>query len=35
MDNIFGQLIDNVILNGLPAQQALQQAQAQAAAVGN
>jgi len=35
MDNIFGQLIDNVILNGLPAQQALQQAQAQAQAVSN
>jgi multiple sugar transport system substrate-binding protein len=31
MDNIFGQMIDNVILNGLPAQQALQQGQQQAA----
>jgi len=33
MDNIFGQMIDNVILNGLPADQSLQQAQAQAAAI--
>ena len=33
MDNIFGTMIDNVILNGLPASQAIQQAQAQAAAI--
>jgi multiple sugar transport system substrate-binding protein len=33
IDNIFGNMIDNVILNGLPARQALEQAQAQAAAV--
>ncbi|HVY67402.1 MAG TPA: sugar ABC transporter substrate-binding protein [Patescibacteria group bacterium] len=33
MDDIFGRLIDNVILNGVPAQQALSQAQAQAAAL--
>jgi multiple sugar transport system substrate-binding protein len=35
MDNIFGNMIDNVILNGLPADQALQQAQAQASAISN
>ncbi len=34
MDNIFGQLIDNIILKGLPPQQALTQAQAQASAIG-
>jgi multiple sugar transport system substrate-binding protein len=34
MDNIFGQLIDSVILKGLPTQQALEQAQAQASAIG-
>ena len=33
MDNIFGNMIDSVILNGLPASQALEQAQAQAAAI--
>jgi ABC-type glycerol-3-phosphate transport system substrate-binding protein len=33
MDNIFGSMVDNVILNGLPAQQALLQAQQQAAAI--
>lgn len=33
IDNIFGNTIDNVILKGLPAQQALEQAQAQASAV--
>jgi multiple sugar transport system substrate-binding protein len=33
IDNIFGNMIDNVILNGLPANQALEQAQAQAQAV--
>jgi multiple sugar transport system substrate-binding protein len=33
LDNIFGQLIDNVILKGLPADRALEQAQAQASAV--
>ena len=31
MDDIFGQAIDNVILNGLSSQQALQQAEQQAA----
>jgi len=34
IDNIFGNMIDNVILKGLPTQQALEQAQAQAAAIG-
>lgn len=33
LDNIFGSAIDNIILKGLPAQQALQQAQAQAGAL--
>ncbi|MDR3642338.1 MAG: sugar ABC transporter substrate-binding protein [Candidatus Doudnabacteria bacterium] len=35
MDGIFGQMIDNVILNGMAAQQALQQGQQQAATLVN
>ena len=35
MDSIFGKMIDNVILNGLPAEQSLTQAQQQAAAISN
>lgn len=35
MDDIFGQMIDDVILNGMPAQQALQQAEAKAATLVN
>ncbi len=33
MDNIFGKAIDNVILNGLSAQDSLSQAEQQAAAI--